>query len=125
MTTLTMKEEKRLEIIQRVFRGEATLSGRLVWRGEHFIVSIVFQIKCLIYLYFFASGRKTAECFSQRTNENISGTCSCPSLLDTKQNGFPKRKSVFTDFVKPRLWLWRSSAPWRQFLHEPLPPQSW
>ena len=26
MTTLTMKDEKRLEIIQRVFRGELTLS---------------------------------------------------------------------------------------------------
>ncbi len=25
MTTLTMKEEKRLEIIQRVFRGELTM----------------------------------------------------------------------------------------------------
>jgi transposase-like protein len=25
MTTLTMKEEKRLEIIQRVFRGELTV----------------------------------------------------------------------------------------------------
>jgi hypothetical protein len=25
MTTLTMKEEKRLEVIQRVFRGELTV----------------------------------------------------------------------------------------------------
>jgi hypothetical protein len=27
MTTLTMKEEKRLEVIQRVFRGELTVDG--------------------------------------------------------------------------------------------------
>jgi len=26
MTTLTMKEEKRLEVIQRVFRGELTVA---------------------------------------------------------------------------------------------------
>ena len=33
MTTLTMKEEKRLEIIQRVFRGELTMveAGLKVW----------------------------------------------------------------------------------------------
>ena len=34
-------------------------------RNEHFIGSIVFQIKCLIYLCFFASVRKMSECFLQ------------------------------------------------------------
>src|SRR5262245_55224254 len=105
MTTLTMKEERRLEIIQRVFRGEATLSRRLVWRDDHFIVSIVFQIKCLIYPYF-CLWPNNGRMFFAANKENISGTCSCPSLLDTKQISFPERKSVFTDFVKPRLWLW-------------------
>jgi hypothetical protein len=30
MTTLTMKEEKRLEVIQRVFRGELTVVAGMV-----------------------------------------------------------------------------------------------
>jgi hypothetical protein len=36
MTTLTMKEEKRLEIIQRVFRGELTVveAGMLIGVSE-------------------------------------------------------------------------------------------
>jgi transposase-like protein len=33
MTTLTMKEEKRLEIIQRVFRGKQTVVGAALVLG--------------------------------------------------------------------------------------------
>src|SRR5262245_43814628 len=41
-------------------KGDASLT-----RNEHFIVNIVSQSKCFIYLYFFGSVRKMSECFSQ------------------------------------------------------------
>jgi hypothetical protein len=48
MTTLTMKEEKRLEIIQRVFRGELTVVE--VTNAIEAIARVAMRMKSIIRL---------------------------------------------------------------------------